>query len=35
LANRLNIIMMPIRTDQDIHASLIANLEQRARARAL
>jgi uncharacterized protein (DUF58 family) len=35
LANRLNIIIMPIRTDQEIHASLIASLEQRARSRAV
>jgi uncharacterized protein (DUF58 family) len=35
LANRMNIIMLPIRTDQDIHASLIASLEQRARSRAV
>jgi uncharacterized protein (DUF58 family) len=35
LANRMNIIMLPIRTDQEIHASLIASLEQRARSRAV
>ncbi|MBK1703581.1 DUF58 domain-containing protein [Halochromatium glycolicum] len=35
LTNRLNIILMPIRTDQEIHASLIASLEQRARSRAV
>jgi len=35
LANRLNIILMPIHTEQDIHASLISSLEQRARSRAV
>jgi len=35
VANRLNIILMPIRTDQEIHLSLIHSLEQRARRRAL
>lgn len=35
LANRLNIILMPIQTNQEIHASLIASLQQRARSRAV
>nr|WP_207191001.1 DUF58 domain-containing protein [Halochromatium salexigens] len=35
LANRLNLILMPIHTEQDIHRSLIASLEQRARSRAV
>jgi len=35
IANRLNIILMPIRTDQEIHLSLIHSLEQRARARSV
>lgn len=35
IANRLNIILMPIRTDHEIHLSLIHSLEQRARRRAL
>ncbi len=35
LANRLNIILMPIHTEQDIHASLISSLEQRARSRTV
>jgi uncharacterized protein (DUF58 family) len=32
---RLNIIMLPVRTDEEIHLSLIHNLEQRARSRAV
>ncbi|WP_295882445.1 DUF58 domain-containing protein [uncultured Thiohalocapsa sp.] len=35
IANRLNVILMPIRTDADIHLSLIHSLEQRARARSV
>jgi uncharacterized protein (DUF58 family) len=35
LANRLNIILMPIHTNGEIHASLIASLQQRARSRAV
>lgn len=35
LANRLNIILMPVYTNQEIHASLIAGLQQRARSRAV
>ena len=35
VANRLNIILMPIRTDREIHLSLIHSLEQRARRRAV
>jgi hypothetical protein len=35
VANRLNIILMPIRTDQEIHLSLIHSLEQRARPKRL
>lgn len=35
LTNRLRILLMPIHTEQDIHRSLIANLEQRARSRAV
>jgi hypothetical protein len=31
----LNLILMPIHTEQDIHRSLIASLEQRARSRAV
>ncbi len=35
IANRLNVILMPIRTDQEIHLSLIHSLDQRARARSV
>jgi uncharacterized protein (DUF58 family) len=35
MANRLHIILMPIRTDREIHLSLIHSLEQRARRRAV
>lgn len=35
LTNRLGIILLPIRTDQDIHLTLIGELAQRARSRAL
>ena len=33
IALRLNVILLPVRTDEDIHLSLIRALEQRARAR--
>ena len=32
---RLNIILLPVRTDEEIHLSLIHSLEQRARSRAV
>ena len=32
---RLNVILLPIRTDEEIHVSLIRNLEQRARLRSV
>jgi uncharacterized protein (DUF58 family) len=35
IAHRLNIILLPIRTDQEIHLSLIHSLEQRAKSRAV
>ena len=35
IAHRLNIIVMPVRTDHEIHLSLIHSLEQRARSRAV
>jgi uncharacterized protein (DUF58 family) len=35
MACRLNIILMPVRTDEEIHLTLIRNLEQRARSRAV
>jgi uncharacterized protein (DUF58 family) len=35
VAHRLNIIVLPVRTDQEIHLSLIHSLEQRARSRAI
>ena len=35
IAHRLNIIVLPIRTDQEIHLSLIHSLEQRAKSRAV
>jgi len=35
MAYRLNIPMMPIRTDEEIHLSLIYHLEQRSRVRAV
>jgi len=35
MAYRLNIILLPVRTDQEIHLSLIHDLEQRARSRAV
>ena len=35
IARRLNLVLMPIRTDEEIHASLIRALEQRARSRAI
>jgi hypothetical protein len=31
----MNIILLPVRTDQEIHLSLIHSLEQRARSRAI
>jgi uncharacterized protein (DUF58 family) len=34
MAHRLNIILLPVRTDEEIHLTLIRNLEQRARSRA-
>ncbi len=35
MAYRLNVILLPIRTDEEIHLSLIRHLEQRARARTV
>lgn len=35
IAHRLGIILLPVRTDEEIHLSLIHNLEQRARSRAV
>lgn len=35
VAHRLNIILMPVRTDLEVHLSLIHSLEQRARSRAV
>jgi uncharacterized protein (DUF58 family) len=35
MAHRMNIILLPVRTDQEIHLSLIHSLEQRARSRAI
>jgi uncharacterized protein (DUF58 family) len=35
MAHRLNIILLPVRTDEEIHLTLIHNLEQRARSRAV
>jgi uncharacterized protein (DUF58 family) len=35
IAHRLHIILLPVRTDQEIHLSLIRGLEQRARSRAV
>ena len=35
IARRLHIILLPVRTDQEIHLSLIHALEQRARARVV
>jgi uncharacterized protein (DUF58 family) len=35
MAYRLNVILLPIRTDEEIHHSLIHHLEQRARLRAV
>jgi hypothetical protein len=32
---RLGIILLPVRTDEEIHLSLIHHLEQRARARGV
>jgi hypothetical protein len=35
IAHGLGIVLMPIRTDREIHLSLIHSLEQRARSRAI
>jgi uncharacterized protein (DUF58 family) len=35
MAYRLNIILLPVRTDKEIHLTLIRDLEQRARSRAV
>jgi len=35
MAYRLNIILLPVRTDQEIHLTLIHDLEQRTRSRAV
>ncbi len=35
IAHRLHLILLPVRTDEEIHLSLIRNLEQRARSRAV
>ena len=35
MAHRLHILLIPVRTDQEIHLSLIHSLEQRARSRAV
>jgi uncharacterized protein (DUF58 family) len=35
MAYRLNVILLPIRTDEEIHLSLIHHLEQQARMRAV
>ena len=35
IAHRLNIILLPVRTDEEIHMNLIHGLKQRARSRAL
>lgn len=35
MAHRLRIILLPVRTDTEIHLTLIRSLEQRARARAV
>lgn len=35
IAHRLHIILLPVRTDEEIHLSLIHNLEHRARSRAV
>ncbi len=35
VANRLNMVLMPVRTDEEIHLSLIHSLEQRTRARSM
>ena len=35
MAYRLNIILLPVRTDEEIHLTLIHNLEHRARSRAV
>ncbi|MBK1718936.1 DUF58 domain-containing protein [Thiocystis violacea] len=35
MAHRLRIVMLPVRTDTEIHLTLIRNLEQRARSRTI
>jgi len=35
MAHRLNVILLPVRTDEEIHLTLIRNLEQRSRSRAV
>ena len=35
MAFRLNVTLLPVRTDEEIHLTLIHNLEQRARSRAV
>ncbi|EGV28030.1 protein of unknown function DUF58 [Thiorhodococcus drewsii AZ1] len=35
MAHRLHILLLPVRTDAEIHLTLIRNLEQRARSRAV
>jgi uncharacterized protein (DUF58 family) len=35
IAYRLNVILLPVRTDKEIHISLIHHLEQRSRTRAV
>lgn len=35
MAYRLNIILLPVRTDEEIHLTLIRSLQQRARSRAV
>jgi len=35
MAHRLHILLLPVRTDAEIHLTLIHNLEQRARSRAV
>lgn len=35
MAHKLNITLMPVRTDEEIHLTLIRNLQQRARSRAV
>jgi hypothetical protein len=35
IAHRLHIILLPVRTDEEIHLTLIRTLEQRARSRVI